>query len=767
MEKKRNKKWILVAFAMALACNDKSDDSEIMEESITTTMSLSANDVELTFIDETDTLSAIVSDQNGVPMDELNLRWTTSNGDIVVVDNSGIITAINNGSATITVSINELTAEASVVVSQVPAAIDVDCTSPEFAYIGETNEFSAVVFDAGGTEIVDTYVEWEISDETVAIFSNEGEVMALSNGATSITAFIDSVVTDTNITVDQLPSTIAIEPSLITLSSIGDSQNFSVTVWDYGETAITNPDLIWTSSDEAVAVVSSDGTVTAEGNGSTTIIATAGSVSEQSTIVVEQTPSIIEVNQSSVGFSYIGESSSLISTVLDANGNQIIDAVVVWTSSDDEIATVNSWGEVVAISNGSAIITAEIDSLSADTLIDIEQVEDSLTVNPTILELSYIDEVANVYGTVSDFGGTEISNSPLFWTSSDNSVASVSTTGEVTAVSEGTAIITGTFNSLSSTLVVEMVESGFYPSSNGITILCPDANVGDSGVVFGVTYTKQDRNGLETLVAAQDWMGISTSCTSDVNDLSTLFENQSTFNHDIGSWDTSLVLTMNSMFKNASTFNQNIDAWDTSSVTDMSSVFEAASNFNQPVGNWNVDSVTDMSAMFYYTDVFNQSLANWNVSNVTDMGYMFNRSLNFNQYIGGWNVGNVTTMYTMFTMATSFNQDIGSWNVSNVTNMHAMFSAAHPFNQDLSSWDTGTVTDMRAMFSNAAFNQDIGNWNVSNVLDMTFMFLYNYYFNQDLSGWCVFNIPTAPNGFDQVASSYTEPRPVWGTCPFQ
>ena len=757
--------WILIPSIVVLACTNTTDGTKEVVDQITTTMSLSANDVEFTFIEETENLTATVNDQNGQPMDDITLRWTTSDGDIVGVDNSGTITAVNTGTATITASINDITAETSVVVIQVPAAIEVDYTSVDFSYIGETHQFSSTVFDAGGTEIDEPFVDWQISDETVALISAEGEMVSIGNGTSTLTAFIDSLTTDTQITVRQVPSTIQIESGSLTFTAIGDIQNVPVTVWDYGDTAIATPEILWSSSDESVAVVSNDGTVTAVGNGSATISAASNSVGAELSVAVEQTPSTIVVDHSTVAFTYIGEISSLSSTVFDANENEILDASVMWSSSNDEIVTVNSDGELVSMSNGSAVITAEIDSLSVDSQITIDQVGHSITVNPTSLQLSYIDEVASVYGTIFDVGGTEISNAMVIWTSSDNSVASVSTSGEVTAVSEGIATVTGSFNSLSSTIDVEMVESGFYPSANGMTILCPDANVGDSGDVFGVTYTKRDRNGLEALIAAQNWTDITASCISDVNDLSALFENESTFNHDINSWDTSSVLTMNSLFKNASTFNHDINSWDTSSVTDMGSVFEYATNFNQPLDNWNVDAVTDTSAMFYFTDVFNQPLATWNVSNVTDMNYMFSWSRNFNHDIGGWNTSNVTNMRAMFLMGTSFNQDISGWDVSNVTNMKAMFSAAHPFNQDLSSWDTGNVTDMSSMFSNCAFNHDIGGWNVSSVTDMDYMFLYNYYFNQDLSGWCVFNIPSAPYWFDHVASGYSQPRPIWGTCP--
>jgi len=126
----------------------------------------------------------------------------------------------------------------------------------------------------------------------------------------------------------------------------------------------------------------------------------------------------------------------------------------------------------------------------------------------------------------------------------------------------------------------------------------------------------------------------------------------------------------------------------------------------------------------------------------------------------------VTDMDGMFYYAESFNQDISSWDVSNVTDMGFMFRYAGAFNGNINNWDVSNVTDMGSMFRNAvAFNGNINNWDVSNVTNMSYMFFYAQSFNKDLSGWCVTNIATEPTSFDTGATSWTLPKPIWGTCP--
>ena len=61
----------------------------------------------------------------------------------------------------------------------------------------------------------------------------------------------------------------------------------------------------------------------------------------------------------------------------------------------------------------------------------------------------------------------------------------------------------------------------------------------------------------------------------------------------------------------------------TTRVTDMVQMFSENSSFNQDIGNWDTSKVTDMNRMFYQAKAFNQPLNNWDTSKVTDMRGMF------------------------------------------------------------------------------------------------------------------------------------------------
>ena len=152
-------------------------------------------------------------------------------------------------------------------------------------------------------------------------------------------------------------------------------------------------------------------------------------------------------------------------------------------------------------------------------------------------------------------------------------------------------------------------------------------------------------------------------------------------------------------------YRKHIQANDicTTNVTNMSGMFNDEPMFNQPLNNWDTSNVTNMSSMFSGAMEFNQPLNSWDTSNVKDMRSMFYGAIEFNQPLDSWNTSKVTNMSSMFSNASQFNQDISSWNTSRVTDMSGMFKSAIKFNQPLNNWNTSNVIDMSEMFRGAKY----------------------------------------------------------------
>lgn len=86
---------------------------------------------------------------------------------------------------------------------------------------------------------------------------------------------------------------------------------------------------------------------------------------------------------------------------------------------------------------------------------------------------------------------------------------------------------------------------------------------------------------------------------------------------------TSNITDMSLMFENIATFNKDISHWDVSNVTTMSGMFWKASAFNQDISKWNVSKVTNMNSMFRDAKAFNRNLSKWCVTNIKTLPYNF------------------------------------------------------------------------------------------------------------------------------------------------
>ena len=131
--------------------------------------------------------------------------------------------------------------------------------------------------------------------------------------------------------------------------------------------------------------------------------------------------------------------------------------------------------------------------------------------------------------------------------------------------------------------------------------------------------------------------------TAAVTNMNGTFNRANSFNQPIGEWNTAAVTNMSSMFRGATSFNQPIGKWDTSTVTLMGSMFSNAQSFNQAIDGWNTSSVTDMRLMFLNARSFNQPIGKWDTAEVSNMLRMFENADSFNRDLSGWCVSNITS----------------------------------------------------------------------------------------------------------------------------
>lgn len=207
----------------------------------------------------------------------------------------------------------------------------------------------------------------------------------------------------------------------------------------------TDKTIIWSSSDESVATVN-NGTIATLKVGQTIITATCGEKS--ASCVVNVIPIEVEeitLNEKEVSLK-VGETVSLTATVKPENST---DKTILWSSSDEEIATVKD-GVVTAVKIGSATIIAKAGDKSATCAVTVVATPvTSVTLDRATASLK-AGETVTLTATVKPDDATD---KTVTWTTSDATVATVSN-GVVTAKKVGTAIITAKAGDKSATCTI-------------------------------------------------------------------------------------------------------------------------------------------------------------------------------------------------------------------------------------------------------------------------------------------------------------------------
>ena len=154
-----------------------------------------------------------------------------------------------------------------------------------------------------------------------------------------------------------VPSVITVTPSTAELTAVGETVQMSTEVRDQNGQVMDGVTVTWASSAAGVAKVDAAGLVTAVGNGTAMITATAGAVSGSAAVTVAQEVRGVEVLPPADTVS-AGDTVRLTAEAWDPNGFAVPGVEFTWSSSDAAIATVDGSGLVRGIAEGAATITA-------------------------------------------------------------------------------------------------------------------------------------------------------------------------------------------------------------------------------------------------------------------------------------------------------------------------------------------------------------------------------------------------------------------------
>ena len=422
------------------------------EESPGPSLQISAeDDKEWAPVGDTVDLTASVLDEEGEEIAGATISWSSSNTAVATVDSSGMMTAVGEGTVTLTAT----------------------------------------------ATVTDSSTESSMAKRSVAAGSSvAGRVVMMS---------VQTVTDSVTMTVVKRAARIVVTPNTLSFDELGgSSKTLTATAYDAADNEIqaTYHYSGWSSGDRGVVKVSPrlfqglSANVQAIGPGTTTVTITAYGATATVTVTVTLTGRRVEVSPTLLTFEALGDTKTATVRVLDEDGNEDTDATWYLSSGSSGLGFVSIGdggidiekvepsdgvaGGLSITANGTGQNTVYIGSLNAKRavlLVTVYQTPASLVLSPAALSLETGD-TGTLRASILDANGHAIPLSDadtnsgglvVYWATSDSDVATVAPYGDlvisttetghsatVTAAGEGTATITGRWagNEISGTATI-------------------------------------------------------------------------------------------------------------------------------------------------------------------------------------------------------------------------------------------------------------------------------------------------------------------------
>src|SRR2546429_1754596 len=249
---------------------------------------------------------------------------------------------------------------------------------------------------------------------------------------------------------DVCSSDLDVTPATATVQA-GQTVQLTATPRDANGAALSGRAVSWSSSNTSLATVSSSGLASGVTPGSATITATSEGKSGTASVTVTQVPVATVSVSPATATVQAGQTVQLIATPKDANGATLSGRTVTWSSSNTSVATVSSSGLVSGVTPGSATITATSEGKSGTSSITVTNIPvATVSVSPLTGSIQQ-SQTVQLTATLQDASGNTLSGRTVTWSSSNASVATVSSSGLVSGVTSGSATITATSEGKSGT----------------------------------------------------------------------------------------------------------------------------------------------------------------------------------------------------------------------------------------------------------------------------------------------------------------------------
>ena len=410
----------------------------IVEVVKATSIKIRNNSYSIVSVNQTPSFSPTISPSGTT---NKKVKWTSSDEKIAVVSENGVVKPVKNGTCKIIATTTDgtnLSAFVDLTVNIPPTTIKLDKSSYTFNDT-KNMQLKATILP---NQASNTKLNWTSDNKSVATVDGNGVVTPVKNGECNITATTADGINikgNCNITVDFKVTSISFSTTSYTITSVNQTPSFRATI---SPSNAANKSVKWTSSDENVAKVSTNGVIKPVKNGTCKITATTTdgtnlSASIDITVAIKATK--ITLDKTNINLTNEKYSDKITAKIEPSEASD----KVKYTSSNEKVAKVKEDGTVIAVGKGNCIITATTTdgtNLSASIDITVAIKATKITLDKTNINLTnekYSDKIT------AKIEPSEASDK-VKYTSSNEKVAKVKEDGTVIAVGKGNCIITAT-----------------------------------------------------------------------------------------------------------------------------------------------------------------------------------------------------------------------------------------------------------------------------------------------------------------------------------
>ncbi len=315
---------------------------------------------------------------------------------------------------------------------------------------GANAAFSCTAFDSRGIAVSSSRA-WSVSDQNVITVAANGAVTGQHAGSAVASCTIDGKTATATITVTESPVAFVELTPGAGVVVVGNSMQLVATPRDSNGAVIPGRQVQWSTADSSVATVNSSGAVVGRVEGSADIIAmTGGKASLAKVNVGKGKPTSVASISLSVDATTlnVGQLAHATATTIDTKGNVVSGRSITWTVADPTVISSVSSGadkaNVTGRKTGQSVLTATSEgvSTSATFTVALAPVQ---TVSLSLASSNILPgQTTQATASLADALGNPLTGRSVVITSLDPSIATVSSTGLVTAVKSGAVIIRAT-----------------------------------------------------------------------------------------------------------------------------------------------------------------------------------------------------------------------------------------------------------------------------------------------------------------------------------